>query len=189
VYITVNEGGVKFNYGWLAPERIVSSAGAVLGIKPASAATDPILYGVNSPKPRKARKTQADGTTISTFVDDEAIDKAVKAGWKVTKSYTKRGLGSSKRTKSVMVPFTVAGANVFYAWRMNSQDFAAYGSKLGIVNADSTGKILIWGSTQKPARASKELPDGSIITAFCDIAKADSLEEDGWSIKASALVA
>lgn len=162
-----------------------------------------VAFGVNSPKPPKAKKFFGTGTKKfeSSFVAPARIDPARADGWVVTPGKVGRAR-STAFSKLVYVdhkladPVDAAGTTaalegivVRYAWRMPLYQYnkltATDKTTIGLSDAspDDVRTLLLGLNSPKPGRASKTITvDGrqQTITTFVSHNKRDSLA-NGWS--------
>lgn len=147
-----------------------------------------LVIGANAPRPPRATRQRATGTD-SSFCSAAAVVAARAAGWKVSPGRIRAG-GSSSRSKTVYV--TYQGNKL--AWKMPnylySKMSAADRTGLGILDATSADKDLIFGvSYPKLPRVKTEIfnADGSSTSrsTFCDPAALDSLPTGWRTVRAS----
>ena len=132
---------------------IKETEGTVLGHVALTAATPVagLIFKANSPKPKRASKTFATGTS-SSFIAEAAITAATAAGWDIAKAKA-NGRKSNSRFQIVVY---VTINNVKYAWAMKksqlkllADNFAA----LGITKATGKEIDLVFGASfPKPPR-------------------------------------
>lgn len=144
-----------------------------------------VVFGANSPKPARMRKTLASGRSSTSFVDAANRTTSAQSGWKLVKKAKARGVAASAFAKPVYVRLAVGSGNtavtIQYAWMMPNTTYDAIGAArqgLGIrdVSASEDRFDLVFGSTPKPPRAIQATTG---ISAFCD---PDATLPSGWSI-------
>lgn len=76
--------------------------------------TNIVLFGCNSRKPKRAKKTKATGEQNSSYVSDASVAAAKAAGWEITSSRVTlyKDTSRSVRMKAKL------GAGVFVGWKM-----------------------------------------------------------------------
>jgi hypothetical protein len=84
---------------------------ALTGTSPLSG----LIYRANAPKPPKATKRLADGSTSTSYIDDGAYVSAAAAGWQLIAS--KRSGGRRRKTRRTTVVYVTVN-NVKYAWNI-----------------------------------------------------------------------
>ncbi len=173
---------VILDYGFLS--NLPESYQNLLGLEPDDG-TLGAIYGINSPKPRRATLDLSQQTagnaeassqntpgSVSSFISDApaVIKAAVLAGWQITTGSSIRGIGQSAKSVAVYVEVPLVGGGAFkYAWSMSRAEFAEYGVLLGITAATGgDADNLVWGANRKPPRAIKRLPDGSSVSSFIE---------------------
>lgn len=113
------------------------------------------IIGADAPKPtRMTKKDVQKGTSISTYCAFDKISEAIKNGWVLQKTGSKKGLGLSKLRMKVYVEL---GAAV-YVWSLDPDDFAILTSVCGMKDASTLkgGELtrLVFGSsTPRPGTA------------------------------------
>lgn len=158
--------GSLIKYGFNT--NLDASRGRELGHTDVTSTTQGFVFGANSPKPAKARKSYAAGIA-SSYVNAGSIASARTAGWKIGKAKS-RGGGSTARAKVVYV--TVNG--VKYAWSLPNDTAQRIGniSSLGIKIAQTNEKNLVFGATRPiPPQARKVTGAGgsqTIISTYYD---------------------
>lgn len=84
VFVEITNGAVTIRYGWLiskAQLALIGGDAANLGIELVTENNyDTVIFGVNNPKPKRAKKELATGGRITTFVSTAAED-SLPAGW------------------------------------------------------------------------------------------------------------
>lgn len=84
VFVELVFGSVTIRYGWLmskAQLNVLGSDAANLGIETVTDDNfNTVLFGVNSPKPKRAQKTLANGGKVTSYVSTAAED-SLPAGW------------------------------------------------------------------------------------------------------------
>jgi len=168
--------GSSIRYGFLT--NIDSGDSQILGHQDAAAAGQGgIVYGANSPKPARASRRRATGTT-SSFIDWNSITSARQQGWTTGKANIRRG-GSTARGRVVAVTFQ----NLTYAWNMPLDTYNNIGAgdrqTLGIRDTDENDTNLVFGAQYpKPPKARFDAGD-NIYSTYYDPTNG-SLPE-GWS--------
>lgn len=158
---------------------------ATLGQQDVSAgvAGGTVAFGVNRPKPARVSKRKATGTE-SSFVAFSAEAAAKTAGWRVVKP---RRFATPKKTSKQTLVY-VKTSNLNYAWMMDTADFTAFGSELGIKEVTATDEVVVGASSPRPASAFKVISG----TAGNPDRTTGSFYEDGqtldpaWSARSSA---
>lgn len=128
-----------------------------------------LVVGANSPKPARASRRRATGTT-SSFIDWSVIAAARQAGWRVGTGRLRRGsVGARSRTVFV----TYKGIN--YAWQIPNDTYANLGgdaAALGLREAGPNDTDLVFGAqSPKPPKATRTIGEGedaNQITTFYD---------------------
>ncbi|MEL6402093.1 MAG: hypothetical protein AAFR26_23925 [Cyanobacteria bacterium J06626_4] len=128
-----------------------------------------LVIGANSPKPARAMRKRASGTT-SSFIDFGAIAAARAAGWTVGQGKIRRG-GTTPRGRVVYV--TYKGFN--YAWVIPNDTYANLGgdaAALGLRESTANDIDLVFGAdSPKPPRAFRTIgagDDTNVISTFYD---------------------
>lgn len=109
-----------------------------------------IIYRANAPKPPKATKRLADGSTSTSFVDDGALVSAVAAGWQLIPS--KRSGGRRRKTRRTTVVYVTINT-VKYAWNIKDTLLAKAKPSLdalGIKVATQSDACVFGASFPKP---------------------------------------
>ena len=142
-----------------------------------------LVIGANAPKPGRASKVFA--TTItSSFYDIAQVATLKTADWRIVSKPTIRRGKPQPKAKAVVITVN----QVKYAWNMPNETYNAIGASdraaLGISDADSNDKNLVWGASYpKLARASTFVTGGAgggnIVSTFVDPTKVDNLPA-GW---------
>ena len=160
VYVTLDAPYAAHNYGFRT--TIKESEGTVLGHVALTASTPVtgLIFKANHPKPKRASKTFATGTS-SSFVAPSAIAAAVAAGWDITKAKS-----NGRKSKSrFQVPVYVTINGVKYAWAMRKTQKAKLGpnfAALGIKEATGDELDLVFGASfPKPPRIRSIVTDAS----------------------------
>lgn len=86
-----------------------------------------VIYRANAPKPPKATKRLADGSTSTSFIDDGAYISAAAAGWQLIPS--KRSGGRRRKTRRTTVVYVTVNG-VKYAWNIRDTLLAKAQSSL-----------------------------------------------------------
>jgi hypothetical protein len=132
---------------------IKETEGTVLGHVALTAATPVagLIFKANSPKPKRASKTFATGTS-SSFIAPAAIAAAIAAGWDIVKAKP-NGRKSNSRFQIVVY---VTINTVKYAWAMKKSQLKLLGDNLaalGIRKATGNETDLVFGASfPKPPR-------------------------------------
>lgn len=177
VYVTPVVGS-PLRYGF--PTNIDLSRGEQLGHTLVQGALpEGYIVGANLPKPARASRRFADGTT-SSFIDAGSVVQARNLGWSVTKA--KIGTGnSSARSTTVFIRMGL----VKYAWRMRNTTFTRIQpdfAGLGIVQATPADKDLVFGArTPRPPRATKVVLTGDEVDTLGTFYDPDNDLPAGWS--------
>ncbi|HEY9663804.1 MAG TPA: hypothetical protein V6C65_35600 [Allocoleopsis sp.] len=117
-----------------------------------------VVFGVNSPKPARMKKTKESGETVSSFVHQANRSTALTAGWKLIKRARARVSRATARSVPVYVEVAVGSITVKYAWNMKKTLYDAISSDrptLGIkdVATERDPFDLVWGANLEPPRA------------------------------------
>ena len=132
---------------------IKESEGAILGhvLVTASTAVAGLIFKANHPKPKRASKTFATGTTTS-YIAPAAIAAAIAAGWDIVKAKS----NGRKSASRFQVPVYVTIGTVKYAWAMKKTQLAKLSANLealGIKKATGEEQDLVFGASfPKPPR-------------------------------------
>lgn len=151
VYVALEAPYADHKYGFRT--IIDSSKGTVLGhqVLDASTPVNGLIFKANHPKPKRATKTFATGTS-SSYIAPSAITAAIAAGWDIVKA--KSNGRKSKSTFQIPVYVTING--VKYAWGMKKTQKAKLGANLatlGIKEVTGTEQDLVFGASfPKPPR-------------------------------------
>lgn len=130
-----------------------------------------VIWGANSPKPARMRRTRDTGRSTSSFVSYDSRATATQSGWRLIRpARASTGRGGAF-TKAVYVRMQVGGVTIQYAWRMPIATYNAIGgerSALGIRDVSSTEDPfdLVFGSRPKPPRAIKVISNATVSTFF-----------------------
>ncbi|MEM6840051.1 MAG: hypothetical protein AAF609_24850 [Cyanobacteria bacterium P01_C01_bin.120] len=167
--------GSTILYGFLT--NIDGGDSATLGHQDAAVAAQGTVFGANSPKPARASRKRATGTT-SSFIDWNSIAAARQAGWSVGKASNRRG-GQTAKSRVVAVTFQ----GITYAWNMPLDTYNNIGAgdrqTLGIRDTDTNDTNLVFGvDSPKPPKATFDAGENQ-YTTFYDPTNG-SLPE-GWS--------
>lgn len=144
-----------------------------------------VVFGANSPKPARMRKTLASGRSATSYVDSANRTSATQTGWKLVRRARARGVSASALAQPVYVRLSVGSGQtavtIQYAWMMPKATYTAIGAarqNLGIrdVSASEDRFDLVFGSSPKPPRAFNKTTG---ISTFCD---PDATLPDGWSM-------
>ncbi len=141
---------------------IKEAEGTVLGHTALTAATpvSGLIFKANSPKPKRATKTFATGTS-SSFIAPSAIAAAVAAGWDIVKAKS-NGRKSNSRFQIVVY---VTINSVKYAWAMKKSQLPLLAdnlSALGIRKATGDETDLVFGASfPKPPRIRSIITTGA----------------------------
>lgn len=167
--------------------------GHVPGETAAATANIILVLGANSPKPpRVTRKLEnaSPGTqqSVSTFCAPGKLATAIAAKWNVSKKGTSVSLRPPRPASGSQTAIAELSDGTLYAFSMNKEDFAAYGSILGLKQASSIrsaterGKLVAGSTRPKPGRAKLVLDSGATISSFYSTEAADELADGGWDI-------
>lgn len=168
--------GSTIRYGFLT--NIDGGDSAALGHTDANDRNQQgLVFGANSPKPSRASRKRATGTT-SSFIDWNSITAARQAGWSTGKANIRRG-GTTAKTRVVAVTFQ----GITYAWNMPNDTFANIGQgnlqTLGVRVTDTNDTDLVFGAdSPKPPKAVFDAGD-NIYSTFYDPTNGNLPE--GWS--------
>ena len=164
VYVALEAPYADHKYGFRTV--IEQSKGTVLGhqVLDASTPVQGLIFKANHPKPKRASKTFATGTS-SSYITPSAITAAIAAGWDILKA--KSNGRKSKSTFQVPVYVTING--VKYAWGMKKTQKAKLGANLaalGIREVTGTEQDLVFGASfPKPPRVQSLTLSGKGATA------------------------
>lgn len=155
--------GSTIRYGFLT--NIDAADGATLGHQDANAAVAGLVFGANSPKPARASRKRATGTT-SSFIDWNSIPAARAAGWSTGKASIRRG-GTTAKSRVVAVTFN----GITYAWNMPLDTYnnigAADRQTLGVRDTDTNDTDLVFGAdSPKPPKAIFDAGEDSYSTYY-----------------------
>ncbi len=151
VYVGLEAPYADHKYGFRT--TIEASKGTTLGHQVLDATTPVtgLIFGANSPKPKRASKTFATGTN-SSFIAPSAIVAAVAAGWDISKAKS----NGRKNPSRFQVPVYVTVNGVKYAWAMRKTQLTKLGANLqalGIKKVVGTETDLVFGASfPKPPR-------------------------------------
>lgn len=150
-----------------------------------------LFIRANAPKPPRARKvinknpSVAQQGSISSYFSLGYEPAILAAGWNITKGATPVTLKANAR-------FTTAIAKVsngaYYAWSMNTADFAAYQADLGLLSiADITtaaerAKLVRGSALPRPAKAVRNFDDAKSFSTFVSFDKIDNLGSTDLSL-------
>ena len=190
VYVRVKsrpDSTTILKYGYKSTEEWnASDIETILGIT--GLQEDPGIYGaifgINDPKPHRAKKKYSGAKTFSTYCSYDNVKKARKDGWSISNA-NYINIIDTQFAVAKCISLTAPNGNAFkYAWRM-PKTFAnkvkAGGlTALGIENlTTANAKEAAAGVNNfKPAIATKQNTDGSIWRTFCDPTK----EPKGWNV-------
>ena len=139
-----------------------------------------LVIGANAPKPGRASKKFA--TTIASgFYDIAQVATLKAADWRIVSRPTIRRAKSQPLAK----PVVITVGTVKYAWNMPTETYTAIGAAdraaLGINDADSNDKNLVWGANypRLPRASTVVAASGNILSTFVDPTKMDNLPA-GW---------
>jgi hypothetical protein len=155
--------GSTIRYGFLT--NIDAADGVALGHQDANAAVNGLVFGSNSPKPARASRKRATGTT-SSFIDWNAVAAARTAGWSIGKASIRRG-GTTAKSRVVAVTFQ----GITYAWNMPLDTYnnigAADRQTLGLRDTDTNDTDLVFGAdSPKPPKALFDAGENSYSTYY-----------------------
>ncbi|MEM6836890.1 MAG: hypothetical protein AAF609_08535 [Cyanobacteria bacterium P01_C01_bin.120] len=168
--------GSNVRYGFLT--NIDAADSSVLGQQDANDRNQAgLVFGANSPKPARASRKRAAGTT-SSFIDWNSIAAARTSGWSIGKASVRRG-GRTAKTRIVAVTFQ----GITYAWNMPNDTYANIGAAdlqtLGVRDTDTNDTDLVFGvDSPKPPKATFDAGDNQ-YTTFYDPTNGNLPE--GWS--------
>lgn len=168
--------GSSIRYGFLT--NIDAGDGSTLGHVDANDRNQQgLVFGANSPKPARASRKRATGTT-SSFIDWNAITAARQAGWSTGKASIRRG-GTTAKTRVVAVTFR----GITYAWNMPNDTFANIGAgdlqTLGVRVTDANDTDLVFGvDSPKPPKAVFDAGE-NVYSTFYD--PTNGTLPEGWA--------
>lgn len=167
-----------------------------------------VVFGINSPKPPRAKKLFASGNKRyeESFISTGSIDTARSAGWEIRPGKI-ISLRSTKFSKVVSVDYKLIDAvaaaegvdgspvrTMKYAWRMPQYQYekllASDKAALGIEDFDQTkrGEYIVGANSARPRRAVKTITAGGRtvrMTTFAAYNKVDDLDGGagvaGWT--------
>ena len=116
----------------------------------ANAPLSGIIYRANAPKPPKATKRLADGSTSTSFIDDGAFLTAIAAGWNLIPS-TRSGGRRRKTRRTTLVYVTING--IKYGWNIRDTLYNKGKSSwdaLGLKAATQNDHVVFGASFPKP---------------------------------------
>ena len=151
VYVGLEAPYADHKYGFRT--SLEESKGTVLGHQAltASTAVTGLIFKANHPKPKRASKTFATGTS-SSFIAPSAITAAIAAGWDIVKAKS----NGRKNPSRFQTPVYVTVNGVKYAWAMKKTQIAKLSSNfqaLGIVKVTGSEQDLVFGASfPKPPR-------------------------------------
>ncbi|MGB3492806.1 MAG: hypothetical protein WBA57_08760 [Elainellaceae cyanobacterium] len=167
-------------YGFMtnidAADRATLGQTAVDGAYPAG-----LIIGANAPKPPRASRIRATGTTSSYY--DLANEAAIRtAGWRTGSRGRIRTRNVTARSRTVFVTVGL----IKYAWQIPNDTFTQLGgdaAALGVEEPDAGDNDLVFGASYpKPPRAAQTIfgDDGTdTYSTFIDPAAVDNLPA-GW---------
>lgn len=178
--------GSTVNYGFSSKND--DGDQATLGQQQISAAGGPVVFGANRPKPARLRRTKADGSTVSGFVDWKKYSPLVDAGtWKKQRGCVYPASAYSS-TRAVRVVAEVSpGLSV--CWDMHRNQYAkitqATLTQLGIeVLNDTNNRNAVTGPNSfdgfNLSGAKARIGPDLVSVKYVGHSQADSLP-DGWS--------
>lgn len=155
--------GSTIRYGFLT--NIDAADGVALGHQDANAAVNGLVFGANSPKPARASRKRATGTT-SSFIDWNSVAAARTAGWSIGKASIRRG-GTTAKSRVVAVTFQ----GITYAWNMPLDTYNNIGAgdrqTLGLRDTDTNDTDLVFGAdSPKPPKAIFDAGENSYSTYY-----------------------
>ena len=160
--VPFNGSGIR--YGFLT--NIDAGDGSALGhADAANRDQQGLVFGANSPKPARATRKRAAGTT-SSFIDWNSVAAARQSGWSVGKGSLRRG-GQTPKTRVVAVTFQ----GITYAWNMPLDTYNNIGAgdrqTLGIRDTQTGDTDLGFGAdSPKPPKAIFDAGENSYSTYY-----------------------
>lgn len=151
VFVGLEAPYADHKYGFRT--SLEESKGTVLGHQTLDASTPVtgLIFKANHPKPKRASKTFATGTS-SSFIAPSAITAAIAAGWDIVKAKSNGRKGPSR----FQTPVYVTVNEVKYAWAMKKTQITKLSSNfqaLGIVKVTGSEQDLVFGASfPKPPR-------------------------------------
>ncbi len=132
---------------------IKESEGSILGhvAVTTTTAVAGLIFKANYPKPKRASKSFATGTS-SSFIAPSAVAGAIAAGWDIVKA---KSNGRKSKTR-FQTPVYVTVNGVKYAWAMTNRQLTKIKPNLkalGIIEVVGTEQDLVFGASfPKPPR-------------------------------------
>jgi hypothetical protein len=182
--VSVKLGAPFDGFKYAFRTTIDAAKGTVLGqilvpVTLAEGDVQKLIFGANSPKPRRASKRFAADGQVSSFISIDAITAAKAAGWKVGRApATRTGKqGTFSKTRYVLIN------GVKRAWNMPKSTFtglsAANQTALKIKTPTAADTDLVFGCEfPLPPKAQKIVITGDetvSVGSFCDNTVLDSL--------------
>ena len=188
VYVTIKIGGTDFKYGYRMPRTTLTALKADCGITEYGGAAG-VFFGCNTPKPWRATKYAANGTTNSSFASDAKL-AALRKDDNYNLQSPQISLVSpttNPNYKTVYIEVPAGGGNTIkYAWGMKKSLFDAAAAELGIqaVTANDVSVLVTGINSPRLPRASKRVA-GRMRETFITAKKSviDKAVAAGWSVK------
>lgn len=191
-FVTLTHGGGTIKYGYNIRKTLFTSLKTKLGITEVTDTAN-ILFGINSPKPWRAKKIdESTGVTESSWCSDNKVASLQKEdAFVLTPPKSSiRSATTNPNYTTVYIELPVGGGGfIKYAWNMKKDLLAAAQTPLGI-NVVSASDLadLVWGiNSPTPPRATKRI-NGRFRSTFMT-AKASVLDKAsaaGWAVQLGA---
>lgn len=167
--------GIK--YGFLTNNEKFKKYGDDLFGQTEFEAQQGVVFGCNTPKPRRASKKFKDGR-VSSFIDFNKAASLKKAKWRVTVNEKSPKI----RTAGEFITVCVETPFVFkYAWNLRKGNLNIF-KDFGVKKAEPND-ILVFGTTLKPPRATQETTFGTITTFIApNAADMKKASDKGFSV-------
>jgi hypothetical protein len=179
-FVTIGDGST-IKYGFGTP--IASSDSTDLGHQDVQGATGVIIFGIDRPRPARAKKVVNTGgqSPVTSFIDGSKLS-GMPSGWILISRPKFRTIGGGSRSEAVYVAFMT----VNYAWKMPKRLYNRIEADLpglGISKCSASDyKSYVWGANSfKPPQAAKTVLGASggvdVLSTFYDL---DKSLPDGW---------
>lgn len=158
VYVKIS-ASTTWLYGFRTP--LDAAERTALGQTDVGASTTGVIFGVNSPKPARLRKTLSSGRSSTSYCDYNSQTSAIAAGWKLVKPATARVFRATNRSVPVYVSVAAGNINFKYVWQMRKDLYDAIATdrptlKILDASTETDPFDLVYGALTKPPRAKKE---------------------------------
>ncbi len=196
--------GLKYGFKTDVADATSTILGHVAAIDASGNYIAGVAFGINSPKPPKAKKFFGSATKRfeSSFVDKDAVNNARADGWIITPG-KRQNARSTDFSKLVYVDFkvqdavaavggtpAVAAITIKYCWRIPQYQYVKFLATdkdiLGIKDVTSADvrELIIGLNNPKPRRASKTViinGKEQTYSTFVASDKVDTLPSGGWA--------